>query len=108
MRRLIAHVGLFHRGANDLGKHSGGVIENQRSASIVLFLGPAMKELHAAAGWGGVVPGSLGKRPARQGPRHIGSLEAGQGLSIGFEVARAGLAGQVVRVGHTQYLAGFR
>ena len=55
-----------------------------------------------------MVHGGVGKRPARQGPRHVGSLEAGQGLGIGFEVARAGLAGQVIRIGHAQYLAGFR
>ena len=67
-----------------------------------------MKELHAAAGGCGVVHGDVGKRPARQRPRHVGSLEAGQGLGIGFEVARAGLTGQVVGIGHAQDLAGFR
>ena len=108
MRRLIAQVGLFRRGAHDLGKHSGGVIKNHRGASIVFFLGPAMKELHAAAGGCGVVHGGVGKRPARQGPGHVGSLKAGQGLGIGFEVTRARLAGEVVGIGHAQDLAGFR
>ena len=108
MRRLITQSGFFCRGTHDLAKHSGGVIENNHRASAFFLLCPTSKELHAAAGYGGSVPMSLSYRPARPGPRNIGGLETNQRLGIRLEVARAGLAGQMVGIGHAQYLTGFR